>query len=76
MNPNVLAPRSIKISHLKLEDTKRLLEIHYGANWEEFPQLNFYKNLFFAQKSNTKLQTTAENDLCEITEDENPALMV
>lgn len=61
INPDP-APLFIKVKDKKLSDVKTLLTTHYGENWEELSDLNYFKEVLSRPDS---LQHEYEHENCE-----------
>lgn len=44
-------PAGVAVKKAKTNDVKRLLELHFGNEWESLNKLNFYKSFFDQQQS-------------------------
>lgn len=61
----------VKVKEEKLNDVKKLLRTHYGDNWEDMPQLDYYKNVF----SRTQHNHNNADEECEFDE-EGPGFII
>lgn len=72
INPNVIAKCQIKTNANKITDVKKLLNTHYGDQWELAEKLFFYKTVFNQNSAAPEEITTSENDvICEPQEDDS-----
>ena len=39
--------RSIAVKQTKINDVKKLLQLHFGEGWEDIPYLKFYKDIIY-----------------------------
>jgi len=74
IHPNYIPIKDFKVNEKKAADVKHLLQIHYGENWQEFPELQYFKNFFKEYDSNKSVCN--EEEMCELGSEESQELMV
>lgn len=75
IQPSIIS-RGVEIKALKLRDVRKLLQKHYGENWEDQSHLIFYKELLSdidedelrLSENSTEVETYLE-DFCEARDD-------
>lgn len=66
-------PMNIAIKKEKMEDVKKLLIAHYGEDWEDIPELDYFKYVF--SRPDDLIQMTSAIENCEM-EEELPSLII
>ncbi|CAG9840147.1 unnamed protein product [Diabrotica balteata] len=75
INPSKIAKDNTLVNKKKLSDVKRLLELHFGSDWQSNTCLKFYVHFFASCEGRSEVSAEVEEDLCGITE-EAPELCV
>lgn len=65
--PKVIPKYKVKVKEEKAIDVKKLLQKHFGSEWEKNEQLKFFKKNF--ERGNVASDAEEENDLCGPVQD-------
>lgn len=62
--------KGIDVKPLKLRDVRNLLQKHYGENWKELHNLEYYKNVINVDEEEIQLlEENGEDENCDMEED-------
>lgn len=70
IKPEVIRSNTVKIKPAKMADVKKLLCSHYGGDWENEKDLDFYKNIF-SQTLTIEDDKDSTERICEPCFEEN-----